>query len=45
MDEETKAKISKTISGQRWWNNGKECVRAKECPEGFVRGRLYHRRS
>ena len=24
----------------RWWNNGVKCVRARECPEGFVAGRL-----
>lgn len=23
-----------------WFNNGKVCVMTKECPEGFVRGRL-----
>ena len=26
--------------GKRWFNNGEICVRAKECPEGFVPGRL-----
>ena len=25
----------------KWYTNGIECVRAKECPEGFHPGRLY----
>lgn len=28
------------VRGKRWWNNGVKCVRAQECPEGFVPGRL-----
>ncbi len=26
--------------GLFWWNNGVEQVRSKECPDGWVRGRL-----
>lgn len=26
--------------GMRWFNNGEKCVRATECPEGFVPGRI-----
>ena len=43
---ETKNKISelkkgnKNVRGKRWFNNGKINIRAKECPEGFVFGRL-----
>ena len=38
--EETKLKISFTKKGHCWFNNGTITVRAKSCPEGFVRGRL-----
>ena len=36
---ETKRKISAGTKGTKWWNNGIKCVRARECPEGFKRGR------
>lgn len=44
--EETKKKIAeaskgnKNVRGTRWYNNGKISKRAKECPEGFVLGRI-----
>ena len=44
--EETKKKIAeaskgnKNVRGTRWYNNGKISKRAKECPEGFVPGRI-----
>ena len=45
--EETKKKLSEAkkgkniwIRGTYWYNNGKINIRAKECPEGFVPGRL-----
>ena len=28
------------MKGMRWFNNGEKCVRAKECPSGFVPGML-----
>lgn len=28
-------------NGTHWYNNGKINIKAKECPEGFVKGRLY----
>ena len=47
MPEEYKNKLSEARKGKniwtkgtRWYNNGKENIRAKECPEGFVPGRL-----
>ena len=44
--DETKKKISeaskgnKNVKGTRWYNNGKISKRAKECPDGFVTGRI-----
>ena len=47
VSEETKKKISEArkvkpgnANGTRWFNNGKINIRAKECPEGFIPGRL-----
>ena len=47
FSEEHKNKLSEVHKGKniwtkgtRWYNNGKENIRAKECPEGFVPGRL-----
>ena len=37
---ETKNKISETFKSLRWFNNGIKNVRAKECPDGFIPGRL-----
>ena len=45
--EETKKKMREAHKGKNtwskgvhWYNNGEKCVRAKECPPGFVPGRL-----
>ena len=38
--EETKKKMSEAKKDMRWFNNGKINKRAKECPGGFVPGRL-----
>lgn len=38
--EETKKKLSVLTKGKHWYNNGEKCVRARECPEGFIPGRL-----
>ena len=44
--EETRKKLSEVhkgntaTKGMRWFNNGEKCVRAKECPPGFVPGRI-----
>ena len=40
MSEETKNKTSEAMKGMRWFNNGEKCVRARECPPGFVPGRI-----
>ena len=40
LSEETKKKMSEVRKGTRWYNNGKVNTMAKECPEGFVPGRL-----
>ena len=38
--EETRKKMSESHKGLLWFNNGIITVRAKSCPEGFVKGRL-----
>ena len=38
--EETRKKMGAAKKGTRWFNNGEVNIRAKECPEGFVPGRL-----
>ena len=40
LSEEAKMKIGASKKGTRWYNNGEKCIRAKECPEGFVPGRV-----
>lgn len=40
LSEEAKKLHSEQMKGKHWFNNGEICVRAKECPEGFVPGRL-----
>ena len=40
LSDETRVKISKVQKGLHWYNNSEVNVRAKECPEGFVKGRL-----
>ena len=38
--EEAKNKIAEVMKGTRWYNNGKISKRAKECPPGFIPGRI-----
>lgn len=38
--EKTKNKTSEAMKGMRWFNNGEKCVRARECPPGFIPGRI-----
>ena len=40
MSEETKHKMSIAKKGLLWFNNGIISVRAKSCPEGFVKGMI-----
>ena len=40
ISEETRKKMSDARKGMRFFNNGKINIRAKECPPGFVPGRL-----
>lgn len=40
LSQEYKDKISKTISGTHWYNDGNVQLQARECPDGFVKGRL-----
>lgn len=38
--DETRRKISEASKGKHWFTNGKIDIRAKECPSGFVPGRV-----
>ena len=38
--DETRKRMSEMRKGTHWYNNGKINIRAKECPEGFVPGRI-----
>ena len=40
LSEETKLKLSNAFNALYWFNNGITTIRARECPEGFVKGRL-----
>ena len=48
--DETRAKMGAAHKGNtgsigfKWWNNGITSVFCKECPEGYVAGRLYKRK-
>ena len=37
---ETRKKLSEAQTGRHWYNNGEKEAFSKECPEGFVPGRL-----
>ena len=37
---ETRKKMSEARKGTNWYNNGVKSIRAKECPKGFVKGRI-----
>lgn len=39
-NNETKQKLSDIFKEYKWFNNGIENVRRKECPEGYVEGRI-----
>ena len=40
FSEEHKRKLSDVQKGTHWYNNGVKSTRAKECPKGFVKGRI-----
>ena len=40
MSEEHKKNIGEVMKGMRWYNNGEINIRAKECPPGFIPGRI-----
>lgn len=40
ISDETRKKMSENQKGKHWYNNGIKCIKAKECPEGFVPGRI-----
>ena len=40
FSEESRKKMSEAKKGKHWYNNGVKSIRAKECPKGFVKGRI-----
>lgn len=40
LSEEHKQKMRAALKGMHWFNNGKKCIMAFECPPGFTPGRL-----
>ena len=40
FSEEHKRKLSDVQKGTHWYNNGVKSIKAKTCPEGFVKGRV-----
>ena len=38
--DEARKKMSEARKVLRWFNNGEKCIRAKECPPGFIPGRI-----
>ena len=38
--EKARAKMRSAKNGIHWFNDGKKSIMAKECPSGFVHGRL-----
>ena len=40
LSEDHKRKIGDVAKGTIWYNNGVKSIRAKTCPEGFVKGRI-----
>ena len=40
VSEETRRKLGEANKGTYWFNNGKTNIRVKECPDGFVPGRI-----
>lgn len=40
LTNEIKNKLSEAAKGMHYYNNGYKCIKAKECPEGFVPGML-----
>lgn len=38
--EKMKEKCRQNMLGKKWWNNGKESILCRECPEGYKAGRI-----
>lgn len=43
ITEEIKQKMRSSTIGLKWYNDGVNEVRVRECPSGFIQGRLYHK--
>ena len=44
MVKQLSKNTSQSNRGKRWYNNGTDSVMAFECPDGYVKGRIYDRR-
>ena len=40
VSSETRRKMSESGKNKQWWNDGVKEMKAKECPPGFIKGRL-----
>ena len=44
LSAETRKKMSEVRKGSYFFNNGVKSIRAKTCPDGFVKGRIKQKR-
>ena len=45
MSDETRKLLSEDSSSKRWYNNGEKETFSRECPEGWIPGRLFRKRA
>ena len=45
ISDETRKHLSEDSSSKRWYNNGEKETFSRECPEGWISGRLFRKRA